>query len=337
MNGRRNLELNLGRVCNNRCVICLDLTADREARRWLPLDRAIEELTRAHADGTRSVGLLGGEPTAHPDIVAIIGAARDLGFERIALSTNALKLDDPEFAGKLVDSGATRFSVSIHGFRAEDEDAVSGREGNFARKLAAIRNLVQLRDAGKLPDNVSLNAVITTRIAGHLAEFAAGFHREGIRDVRFNLIRTDTCPEVGETMTPRLSGLTPQILRAVAVNARILRMDISLGDIPLCVYPWEVVSDRDLARQTIGEARDLDTWVAIFAAPRDADRNPSRFRWTDRKRHALKRQPEEVCGSCRLAPLCEGIWRSYLDVRGTDGLQAIRQVPPWLEKELGHG
>ena len=61
---RRNLELNLGKVCNNRCILCLDARAPRESRRWVPLARAETELERGRADGADSLGLLGGEPTA---------------------------------------------------------------------------------------------------------------------------------------------------------------------------------------------------------------------------------------------------------------------------------
>jgi len=330
MSALANLELNLGKLCNNRCVFCLDGSAPRESRRWVPQQRAVDELQNAFDDGVRSVGLLGGEPTAHPQILEIVDAARSMGYARIALSTNALKLSDAGFARALVDAGATRFTVSIHGHRPEDEDALSGRAGNHARKLAAIRNLVALYGEGLVPDNVSLNPVVTRRLAGSLPEFAAAFRREGIRDIRFNLVRTDACVELGAELTPALSLLAPQILRTVATNIRSLGMSLAFGDVPLCAYPWEVLSSRELALSVVGEARDLRTRVAVFSAPADPDRDASRFRWTERKRTALKTKPDAVCGGCRLADPCEGVWRSYVDVHGTDGLGTVRQVPGWL-------
>lgn len=330
MTARHNLELNLGKLCNNRCVFCLDSTAPQESRRWVPPDRAAAELQRAFDDGVRSVGLLGGEPTAHPQILDIVTTARSIGFTRISLSTNALKLADASFAEALVEAGATRFTVSIHSHRSEDEDELSGRTGNFHRKLTAIRTLVSLRQRGLLPDNVSLNPVITTRLVGMLPEFAAAFRAEGIRDIRYNLVRTDACPEQGDTLTPTLTTLTPQILRTAVVNVRALRMTLAFGDVPLCAYPWEVLSNRSLARQTVGEARDLETRVAVFSAPKDPQREASRFRWSDRKRTALKVKPESSCAECHLADPCEGIWRSYVDVHSTEGLQAVRHAPEWL-------
>jgi MoaA/NifB/PqqE/SkfB family radical SAM enzyme len=323
MRGTRNLELNLGRACNNRCIFCLDGTAPREAKRWLPVDRALAELERARSEGARSVGLLGGEPTAHPKILELARKARELGFERIALATNGLKLADADFCRSLVEAGVTRFSISVHSHVEEDEDYLTGRKGNYEKKMGGIRNLEALRSEGFLPHNVSLNAVITTRLYRSMPEYAAHYGRLGVSDVRFNMIRTDACPDRAVELTPRLGDLTPEILRAVAVNEARLKMHMSFGDLPLCAFPWEILENHDLASRVVGEARDLDTWVAVFSAPKDASLDPDRFKWTERKRDALKLQPEEVCSRCRLAAICEGLWRSYHDLFGSGELRAI--------------
>ena len=330
MSGPRNLELNLGKLCNNRCVFCLDGSAPDAARRWVPVDRALDELRRARAEGATAVGLLGGEPTAHPQILELVRAARDMGFQRISLSTNALKLADAAFAASLVDSGATRFSVSIHDHRAAVEDELTGRAGNFERKLSALAHLRELRRQGRLPDNVSINPVIHSLNVDRLAELMAFFAGRGIRDVRFNMIRTDACPDRGADLTPRLTTVTPAVTRAVALALRSRgALQVSFGDLPLCAYPWEVLAEPTLARRVVGEARDLDTWVAVFQAPLDRDRDASRFRWIDRKRDALKIQPETPCRDCALRRSCEGVWRSYVEVHGCGDLQAQRAKPRW--------
>lgn len=329
MSGTRNLELNLGKLCNNRCIFCLDGRAPKESRKWVPAGRAAEELGRARREGTDSVGLLGGEPTAHPEILEIVGTARELGFTRIALTTNGLKLSNAEFARKLVSAGVTRLSISVHAHRAEDEDFLTGRKGNFERKTRGLRNLEVLRREGFLRHNVSLNAVINTRNYRLMPEYAAHYRGFGITDVRFNMIRTDACPERGEELTPRFRDLAPEIARSVAVNAARLRMHMSFGDLPLCVFPWEILENPGLAAQVIGEARDLETWVSVFLAPGDPDRDADRFRWSDKKRSALKLQPEEPCVRCRAAPVCEGVWRSYHGLYGSGELNALsRGITP---------
>jgi len=326
----RNLELNLGKVCNNRCILCLDAKAPRESRRWVPLDRALDELQRGRDDGAEAVGLLGGEPTAHPEILPLVSAAREMGYSRVAVSTNALKLADEAFARALVDAGATRFSVSIHGHTPEIEDHISGRDGNFDRKVTAVRNLVRIRDEGLLPDNVSLNPVLTRPLVGAVPEFARAFAGLGIGDVRYNFVRTDPCEDLAEELTPRLAEVTREIVRTAVINAHRLHMELSFGDLPYCAYPWEILSNRELAGRYVGETRDLETWVAVFVAPTDEARDASRFRWSERKRNALKVRPQPPCDACKLAEPCEGIWRSYVATYGTDGLSPITMIPGWL-------
>lgn len=332
---RANLELNLGKRCNNRCVFCLDGNAPRESREWVPLERARGELQHAREQGADSVGLLGGEPTAHPQIREIVALAKELGFARIALATNALKLADEAFARALVHAGVTRFSISIHGHTAEIEDALSGRAGNHARKLRAIDHLLALRREGHLPDNVSLNPVLTARNLDSMLAFVVAFRRRGIDDVRYNLVRTDACPDRAEELTPALPAVREQVLHTVAVNRRMLRIHLSFGDLPLCAYPWEVLDDGELARATVGELRDLDTSVAVFGAPRDEERGAARFVWRERKRSALKLQPDEVCRHCRVRDVCEGLWRSTHDLCGVAGLQPVRTRPRWMGSVAG--
>ena len=324
MSGTRNLELNLGKLCNNRCIFCLDGAAPRESRKWVPLERATGELERAREEGTTSLGLLGGEPTAHPEILEIVSAARRLGFTRIALTSNGLRLSSEELSRSLVEAGVTRFSLSVHAHTAADEDYLTGRDGNFERKLRGIENLLALRAEGHLADNVSLNAVVTARTFRSMPEYAAFYGRMGIGDVRFNMIRTNACPERGEELTPRFRELGPEILRTVAINESRLHMHVSYGDLPLCVFPWEILENAQLAARVIGEARDLETWVSVFHAPKDPGREAEHFKWSDKKRVALKIQPEDPCGSCRRADACEGVWVSYNDLYGSSELRALR-------------
>ncbi|MAY81821.1 MAG: hypothetical protein CL930_13710, partial [Deltaproteobacteria bacterium] len=66
---RRNVEINIGKACNNRCVFCIDGLPKREDRSYMPYPQMQAELKRWYDDGHRSVGFLGGEPTTYPKIV----------------------------------------------------------------------------------------------------------------------------------------------------------------------------------------------------------------------------------------------------------------------------
>ena len=99
---RRNVEINVGKACNNKCVFCLDGMPTKEDQSFIDFDVMKSELERWAAEGHRSVGFLGGEPTMYPKIAESIAHARDLGFSRIAIATNAMMFRREAFVDKLI-------------------------------------------------------------------------------------------------------------------------------------------------------------------------------------------------------------------------------------------
>ena len=85
------VEIQLGHVCNNRCVFCVSgqLTAQGLARP-LPTAPALAALEQAAARGARKVTFLGGEPTLQASLVPAITRALDLGFTAIVVFTNGV-------------------------------------------------------------------------------------------------------------------------------------------------------------------------------------------------------------------------------------------------------
>ena len=89
---RRNVEINVGKACNNRCVFCMDGLPKQEDRSYMPIEEMQAEIERWAASGHQSLGFLGGEPTTYPWLPQAIRYAKDCGFTRIAIATNATKL-----------------------------------------------------------------------------------------------------------------------------------------------------------------------------------------------------------------------------------------------------
>ncbi len=323
---RRNVEINVGKACNNRCVFCLDGLPKREDRSYMPWPAMEAELRRWAARGHRSVGFLGGEPTTYPHIVRAVSLARELGYTRIAIATNATKLRLRHFTDRLIDAGLTRVTVSTHGHTPELEDALTRVPGNFHKKQAALKLLIEHRDAGRLPDNVSVNIVLNGWNLPHLPRMLKYFYGLGIDDVRVNFIRTEGYAEEDPSLTPRYRDAVPVLVKAILLNELHFRRNLTIGGFPMCVLPWELLANRRLARKVIGEFRDLDTDCSIRA---DGDHGlarveggRARFNWQDRKRHDLKRHLP-ACGTCRYAPVCEGVWQVYLDLHGDGEFQPI--------------
>src|SRR5207248_4272043 len=89
MEPTRQMEIQLGHMCNNRCVFCVSgqRTAMREA---FPLEAPpiLEKIREGWEQGNRKLTILGGEPTIQPEFMTVVRFAVELGFEEIVVFTN---------------------------------------------------------------------------------------------------------------------------------------------------------------------------------------------------------------------------------------------------------
>jgi len=91
--GERNVFLHLLTACNLSCRHCYINTA-QHGTQMLPLDTVLEWLKLFADDREQSnLILLGGEPTLHPDLAAIIKAAKSLGYA-VTVDTNGFLFHD---------------------------------------------------------------------------------------------------------------------------------------------------------------------------------------------------------------------------------------------------
>ena len=78
----RQIEIQLGHMCNNRCVFCVSgqRTAFGEAGP-MATGPIVEKIRQAREVGHRKITLLGGEPTLQPGFLEIIRETVGMGFE----------------------------------------------------------------------------------------------------------------------------------------------------------------------------------------------------------------------------------------------------------------
>jgi hypothetical protein len=350
--GRKNVEINIGKACNNRCVFCLDGLPKAEDRSYMPWPAMQAELRRWAEAGYESVGFLGGEPTTYPHIVEAVGLARSLGFSRVTLATNATKLRLPAFRARLLEAGLTRLTVSMHGHTAALEDRLTRVPGNFAKKVTALQGLAAARAQGRLPDGLSINIVINGWNYLHLPRMLRFFYEEmGVDDIRANFLRPEGYAIGDAALTARYSAVVPVLVKCVLLSELHFKRTFTFGGFPLCVLPAALRDDPALLERHMGEYRDLrtaasiatdggdhlptgrrvvpDTWTDFPTAPVvqiDPDGSRSRFNWQDRKRFDMKGHPA-ACGACSRAQTCEGVWKGYLDIWGDGEFTSIAPPP----------
>lgn len=327
---RRNVEINVGKICNNKCVFCLDGMPATEMRRYMPWPEMQAEIKRWHENGNRSLGFLGGEPTTYPWILDGIRYARDLGFTRITIATNGTRMFRHDFVDKLLEAGLTRVTMSSHGHRADVEDKITQVPGNFLKKQSALKYLLQKRQEGFLRDNVSVNIVVNAWNYMYLPQMLRYFFDLGLDDVRANFVRAEGYASEHTEIIPRYTDVVPYVVKAILLNEYKYKRTFTIGSFPLCVLPLELVGSKGMARRYIGEFRDLDTDCSIKTLTDEGFKDGvatieggrARFNWQQRKRNDLKRHID-VCQSCRYTDVCEGIWKEYLEIHGPGEFKTI--------------
>lgn len=133
--------VSLTSACNLRCPICLAF--NRQDR---PYHMSLDEL-RNTVDGIiascgrlDSLNITGGEPTLHPDLLAILRECCRPEIGRVTLSSNGVLLaEDRDLCGQLADLGV-EVSLSFHTFDPEVSRRLHGCD-LVAVKLQAIENL----------------------------------------------------------------------------------------------------------------------------------------------------------------------------------------------------
>ena len=144
MAGLETLWLNSGTLCNIACTNCyIESTPTNDALIYISLDHALPYLDEAKEMGTREIGITGGEPFMNPDMLGIIEAALDRGFEVLVL-TNAMR---PMMRPKIIEglkaiTGERRerltLRVSLDHYTEKLHDEERG-EGSFAIAMDGIR------------------------------------------------------------------------------------------------------------------------------------------------------------------------------------------------------
>lgn len=129
-------DIKVGFACNNRCVFCAQ-GSKRSDCGAIPVETLIEGLTGAHA-GSRGLVLTGGKPALHRRILALVSAARRLGYRPIQIQTNGRMLSCPKVLQSLREAGATEFSPSLLGSTAALRDALTRVKGRWKQSVEGI-------------------------------------------------------------------------------------------------------------------------------------------------------------------------------------------------------
>lgn len=158
----------VGFGCNQDCGICWQ---DREWGRFSS-EQVLRWIEDLRAMGAPRLIISGGEPMLDRALDSYIRRARELGYEKVMIETNAIQCAKPGLAERLRDAGLDLAFVSLHSGDPEVSDAITRAPGTHARTVLGVHALM---DAG-VP--VKFNAVMTGEGLDHLAGLPDFVHRE---------------------------------------------------------------------------------------------------------------------------------------------------------------
>lgn len=295
----RRIDVKTGFQCNNRCRFCV-----QGDKRFEHPDRSTAEvkelLERGRADADEVV-FTGGEVTIRDDLPELVSHARELGFRIIQLQTNGRMLSHRPTLEALVAAGATEVSPAIHGPNDAIHDALTQAPGSFRQTVRGIRHAKSLG----LP--VIINSVITQQNVPHLPAMAELFVALDAAQFQFAFVHPlGTAARHFEEIVPRLSDVSPQVLRALAVGigAGVRCMTEA---VPLCFLPGheELAAEAIMPRTKIFDAQMVvEDYTEL------------------RQQEGKAKGPP--CQQCRLDDRCEGPWREYPEHYGWDEFEPVR-------------
>ena len=222
----RAIEIVLHSRCNCRCLVCTAAAQDQTVA-FAP-DAVLTLLGWAREHGAREAAFGGGEPTLWHNLPWACRAARELGFDEVAVHTNGLVLAERSAAEALARAGASRVCLSLKGGTAETHDEMTRVPGAFERALAAA---AEVRRAGL---ELEVDALVTSRSALELPTLVR--RAAGLGAARASLWLV--CLEPGQREThgalmPRLAGLL-EPLRAACRAAEEAGLPCRSHHLPAC-------------------------------------------------------------------------------------------------------
>jgi MoaA/NifB/PqqE/SkfB family radical SAM enzyme len=279
--------LKVSDACDERCAFCSSPLTGYADGSMPPDDLVRDTIVHWAEGGLGELQFVDREPTLNPRLASYIALAREAGFRWIRLNTNGFLLAEGTRLDEYVAAGLSEVCFSLHGADAATSDRITGREGGFEPKLAAIR-----RALGHPKLKVVVNVVVTAENVQKLPAIAA-LLLERYRDLRLPDLSLSFVGPVGDgasrsDLLPRYEECRPSVEEVLA-RYPVVDVHRAYGP-PPCRF----------------HLRFLDR-----IAPDSVDTLGAGRSWLP------------GCDACRLRPRCHGIWTAYLERYGEAGFDPV--------------
>lgn len=302
-------EIQLGHMCNNRCVFCVSghLSKLRMVRP-LEVQPILDVIERARRDGAVRLVFLGGEPTIQPAFFPALEHATRLGFHEIVIFTNGVRLAQEGFIDACLALGRFTWRISIQGANEAAHVAVTKKSTSFRRIITGIE---RLRERGQ---RVTVNMCVCEESYRSLPDYPDLVAKHGIKQLHIDIVRPQSS---GNTTEAYLREIMPQYSVMAPYYDQMLRgfddwdesFDVNIGNLPYCVLPQWGHRIHHGGENTV-------TQSTSSSGLEKSARNKYAV-------HNTQRTHTERCSECAFVDRCAGVFKDYLRIYGEDEFQPV--------------
>ena len=326
------VEVQLGHLCNNRCVFCVSGQLSEQKRApQLPAEPIRRQIQDARNAGATKMTFLGGEPTMQRSFFDLLAFAVQLDFQEIVIFTNGTMTPRESFRKRALDILAglgpdmrsrVIWRFSLQGGTQIEHDATTMNPGAWDRIIKSMDELKGIR--ARLTGNMCVVESNYRSIAS-LADMAETY---GFENLHLDMIRPrdsgDRTDAHLRAIMARYSDMAPRFaeLQARCDDKLGPDFDLNFGNVPYCTAP--VVSHR------IHHDGELTVTVA---ADGEGGTQLGFNKYEDKR--ADKHKPLG-CERCAFNASCSGVFDKYREFYGDSEFQPISVEELWQRDTAGH-
>lgn len=221
------VDLMMRSDCNINCPFCYQDIFQRAAGEFdFSYGRLQSALRQGRRYGYQEVYISGGEPTISKDLGDIVAYARSLGYQRVKVMTNGIRLASRAYVDALAAAGLTGLAFSLHGHTKAVHNLHTGNERSFDRLVAGLKDVISRHSEV----DVEVNTVVTRHNIDSLVELARLVSSLGVRELHLQHV-VPSSPQIKE-LVPAPAQVKAGLRRVI--HCRPDALHLSLAFVPYC-------------------------------------------------------------------------------------------------------
>jgi len=291
----------MGFSCNNNCLMCSVKGKDE----FFP-DRSyhdlVGELKRGREEGFSLVEFTGGEVTIRRDVVNLVSAAKKLGYQKIALSTNGRLFSYDKFCQQIIDAGLNKVTFSLLGADKKTHEALTRTPGSFDEIITGIKNVQSFPDI-----HLNISSVVSRLNYKPIKKFGYFVQSLGVKHwYLLDLIPDNNAKKFYNVLVVRLLELSRELnnLNELAPEFN----EFGFFDFPFCLFSSAMRKRQNICLVNAKARIETSQQVGYASKRIEIDE--------EGKYNDVYRQNVDICRRCQYDKECGGIWRNYLERYG---------------------